>query len=420
MIRHTAVLGAIGLIVGGVWLAGSVRRVRATRPGSVGDAAVLYYRDPMHPTYTSKTPGKSPDCGMDLEPVYADVPGSASPGTLTLAAHSVQIDGERQQKIGIRVGVVQKGRASGVRRVLGRVVLDETRDFPVVAGGDGWVTAIAPGSTTGSAVRKGQSLASIYGRDYVTAQRSFLYAQQAAEHPAPGPPDLQAQTTLTLQEARLVLQSLGFGPDGIQQLAQTHEILTQMALTAPASGVILARNVFPNQRFDKGTQLFHIADLSHIWVLADLSRDDDERVRSGDIATLTVANQPGVRWRGEVAAVLPAFDAASRTFKVRLETDNPHLVLRPDMYVDVEFAFTIPDAVTVPVDAVIESGRYKTVFVNQGAGNFEPRVVETGERLGDRLQILRGLTGGESIVVSGHFLLDSESRMRSEASSGHD
>jgi Cu(I)/Ag(I) efflux system membrane fusion protein len=416
-----------------IWIAGGVAAAAVAAIGSLlafphGDRTdapasrphVLYYRDPMHPSYTSRTPGKAPDCGMELVPVYADDAESSRAGDSPETSRVVRVSPERQQMLGVRLGRVEQSRATGTLRALGRVALDETRVFPVIAGGDGWVTGIAPGSTTGSTVRKGQPLVSIYGRDYVTAQRSFLYALQASEHPAPGPSDLQTQTSLTLREARLVLQNLGLGSDQIDELVRTHDVLPETTLTAPAPGVILARSVSENLRFDRGAQLFRIADLHHLWVVADLSRDDEALVRPGDTATLTVANRPELRFRAAVAAALPPFDATSHTFKVRLETESPDLILRPDMFVDVEFSLTLQEAVTVPADAVIQSGRQTIVFVDLGDGNFEPRNVETGSRLGDRIQIVRGLTAGESIAVSGNFLLDSERRMRSRVLGRHD
>jgi len=374
-------IGATGALVAGILLAGSLRENRS--------AHAEPHRHAMH----------------------AQAPASPI----------VEVNAEQQRLIGVKLGQVVKAPAAGTFRALGRVTLDEARVFPVTAGGDGWVTGIAPDATTGSTVRKGQPLISIYGRDYVAAQRSFLFALQAAEHPAPGPADLQSQTALTLQEARILLQSLGYGTEQIEQLVQTREVLPETTLTAPVSGVILSRNVFENQRFEKSVQLFRIADLRHVWIVADLSREDAAVVRSGDVATLTVSNPPSLRIRATVADVLPPFDPGSRTFKVRLETENPGLALRPDMFVDIEFAFRLGDALTVPVDAVVESGRGHTVFVDLGGGRFEPRAVETGTRLGDRVQILHGLVAGESIVVSGNFLIDSESRTRATAmSGGHD
>jgi Cu(I)/Ag(I) efflux system membrane fusion protein len=357
---------------------------------------------------------------MELEPVYAADSESLPGSEPSAASRIVRVSPDRQQMLGVRLGRAEWSHAVKTLRTIGRVALDETRVFPIIAGGDGWVTRIAPGSTTGSTVRQGQSLVSVYGRDYVTAQRSFLYAMQASEHPAPGAGDLQAQTSLTLREAKLVLQNLGLGPSQIDELARTHDVLAETTLTAPASGVILARSVYDNQRFDRGALLFRIADLHRVWILADLTRDDQAQVRGGDQATLVIGNRPGLRMRATVAAALPPFDPDSRTFKVRLEVDNPELMLRPDMFVDVEFSLTLKDAVTVPVDAVIESGQQKVVFIDLGDGNFESRTVETGSRFGDRVQILRGLTAGESIVVSGNFLLDSESRIRSGSSGGHD
>jgi Cu(I)/Ag(I) efflux system membrane fusion protein len=333
----------------------------------------------------------------------------------------VQVSQQRQQLLGVRLGRVESSPGTQTLRTLGRVAIEEDRIFPVIAGGEGWVTQVLPGIVTGSFVRKGQPLVSVYGREFTTAQRTFLYALRATENsPQPIPGDFQDQPAVSLQEARLTLQNMGFGDAQIQQLTKTRQVALDFTLTAPAAGFIVARNVFPKQKFDRGNELFRIADLSQVWIVADLFGDDAQFVRSGAVARVFMPDRPDTKFVAKAGETLPRFDGGSRTLKLRLETENPKLILRPDMFVDVELPIHLPEATTVPADAIVESGLRKIVFVSRGEGVFEPRVVETGWRFGGRVQIVRGLAPSETIVVSGNFLLDSESRMRQGDAGKHD
>jgi membrane fusion protein, copper/silver efflux system len=374
-----------------------------------GGPPILYYQDPMHPAYRSDRPGIAPDCGMQLEPVFA---GSGGPGSSvkrkSIPAGVVEISPEKQQVIGIRTAVVTKGPGPQSLRVLGRVALDETRVYRVAAAVDGWIRSAGPITT----VRKDEVLATFYNRDFLTAQQTYLYAlntmdrfqeQESAE-----------QLKLTRNQMRAAeenLQFLGMGDAQLKHIAQDRQIAREIELRSPVNGVVLARNALPGLRFDRGAELFRVADLTHVWVLADLFGKEARHVRPGQGARIILQDQE----RSLVASVtdsLPQFDAISRTLKVRLELDNPGYVLRPDMFVDVEIPISLPAAVTVPADAVIDSGLKKTAFVVRGAGFFEPRSVEIAWRFGDRIGIARGIEPGERIVVSGNFLIDSESRMR--------
>jgi YHS domain-containing protein len=185
-------------------------------------------------------------------------------------------------------------------------------------------------------------------------------------------------------------------------------------IRAPAEGLVLTRNVSPGQWFDRGAELYRIADLTRIWILADAFENEAQHLRPGVRARISLPQQ-GKAFHATVSAVPPQFDATSRTLKVRLEMDNPGSALRPDMFVDVELPVNYPATITVPADAVVDSGVKKTVYVAKGDGLFEPRKVETGWRAGDRVEIVKGLMPGEKIVVSGTFLIDSESRMRAAA-----
>jgi YHS domain-containing protein len=205
----------------------------------------------------------------------------------------------------------------------------------------------------------------------------------------------------------------------LKELARSRKLTRDIELRSPVSGYVLERNVYPEQRLERGEELYKIADLSRVWVMADLFERDAPYVRAGSPVQLSVPYQDA-RFDTRVGAVLPQFDARTRTMKVRLEIANPDLVLRPDMFVDVTLPLDRVPTLTIPADAVVDSGVRKVVFVDLGNGYFEPRRVEAGWRADNRVQIVKGLMAGERIVVSGNFLLDSESRMRAVAAGVHD
>jgi len=176
-------------------------------------------------------------------------------------------------------------------------------------------------------------------------------------------------------------------------------------------GFVLKRNVSPGLRFDRGFEFYRIADLNRVWILADVYRDQLPFIRRGASARIS-STEVSRALTATVSASEPIFDEATLTLKVRLETANPNLALKPGMFVDVEFPVNLPPALVVPADAIVDSGLSKTVFVECGEGNFVPRVVETGWRIGGDVQVTKGITAGERIVISGTFLVDSESRMK--------
>lgn len=218
--------------------------------------------------------------------------------------------------------------------------------------------------------------------------------------------------------AKLELLNAGLKEEQLEDLARTGQYQTQVEIRSPVAGFVLSRAVSPWQKSEKGAELFRIADLSRIWVLADVFERDAPMVRPGTAARVWIPHQ-GRSIEARVTEVLPQFDTVTRTLKVRLEVDNAGFTLVPDMFVDVEFLIALRPAMTVPVDAVLDSGLTKTVFVDTGSGHFEPRSVTTGWRQGGRTEVVQGLMPGESIVVSGNFLVDSESRMKLAAAGLH-
>jgi RND family efflux transporter MFP subunit len=271
--------------------------------------------------------------------------------------------------------------------------------------------------TTGSRVEKDQWLATYFSLDSRIPVQAYLSALDVLDRAArvgETPAQVKAAdfgSQLSIER----LKNLGMSTTQIEEIRRTREIPVTVRLHSPVTGFVLARNVSPGQNFEKGAEWYRIADLSRIWILADVFVNEAHYLRPGVQAQVTLPEQRKA-YPATVAEVLPQFDANSRTLKVRLEVDNPGFILRPDMFVDVELPITLPPAITVSTDAVLDSGIKKTVFVDRGEGVFEPRAVETGWRMGDRVEVVDGLKPGERIVVSGIFLLDSESRMKLAAS----
>ncbi len=405
-------LGA-AIFTAGVWYGGS--RSQPTASGR----RILYYIDPMHPAYKSDKPGIAPDCGMQLEPVYADQAPAvhSSEASSSLPPGAVQISVDRQQAIGVRVEEVRRRPLSSPIRILGRVAPDELRIHKITVVSEGWIRSLSD-ITTGSLVQKGQVLGSYYTPEFLSAQQAYFYALSTLDRFQASGNEPESQIKLTranIQQSADSLRSLGMGEAQIAEIARSRQVTQNVRMTAPVTGLVIARNVFPGQRLERGTELFRIADLSRVWVLADIFENESRFVTPGSAAT--VAYQ-GHKLPARVSKVPPQFDAGSRTLKVRLELDNPGNTLRPDMFVDVEMVVRVPAAVTVPVDAVLDSGMRKTVFVDRGDNYFEPRHVETGWRLGDRIAVVSGLMPGERIAVSGNFFIDSESRLKL-AAAGH-
>jgi Cu(I)/Ag(I) efflux system membrane fusion protein len=399
------------------FLAGSLYHQRVHPPTSAkAERKILYYVDPMHPAYKADKPGIAPDCGMQLEPVYADggSPGEARDGGAppSLAPGTVQVSPDKQQLIGVRIGQVERMSGSRVLRALGRIALDETRVSGLSAAVDGWIRNAQP-LVAGSIVGKDEVLATFYSRDVLTAQQTYLNTLNTVDQfkNDKEPSDQLKFNQAKLQAAKDNLEFLGVGETQVREIARTRQIAGDIELRSPVAGMVTARNVFPGLRFERGKELFRIAELAHVWILADVFGDEAQYFRPGTAARVTLPHQQRT-FQAQVSEALPQFDPATRTLKIRLEADNPDYELRPDMFVSVELSVRMPPGLSVPADAVLDSGTQKRVFVDRGNGFFEPRTVETGWRFGDRVEIVKGLTPGERVLISGTFLVDSESQLK--------
>jgi Cu(I)/Ag(I) efflux system membrane fusion protein len=369
---------------------------------------VLYYVDPMHPAYRSDKPGIAPDCGMALEPVY-EGETSAYPQS-PLQPGGVALSAERQQLIGIRVAVATTSTGTRTVRTTGRIVPDDNRLYRIQAGFDGWVDSIAD-TPPGTVVKKNQVLAALYGPEIRSAELNYISFVTGMERVKQNMPDMdQKQVDDSKRVSEEQLRLLGMGEQELEQVATTRHVSNSLSLVAPGDGIVLARSVTPHQRFEKGVELYRIADLTKVWIVADVHGNEGD-FRPGMHARIYVP-ELGKAADATVSSTVPLFDETSRTLKVRLAADNSSLLLRPEMFVDVEFESRVPAGLTVPADAVLDSGLRKIVYVETADGVFEPRPVEVSGIVGDLAIVSGGIHEGERVVISGNFLLDSESRMR--------
>lgn len=403
------------LAVGAVFVAGlALGRWQGARPAPEGGAALAAQLAALPPTAA----------GRVANPSGAQAPALSALDDPSLAelCTTVTLTTEQQQMIGVRTGLVQRLQGQRTLRLFGRVAADESRLHVLNAGSEGFIREVAPAVTTGSAVRKGQWLATFSSPEARSPIQAYLITLESLERAQRGggdaPPQMAAaNASLNLARDRLV--SLGLSQAQIDEIGRSRiDLPTHLRITAPVDGIVLERHVSIGQKFSKGTEWYRIADLSRVWVVAEAFESDAHLLKPGMRAQVTL---PGTDQTvtATVTELLPQFDAATRTLKVRLEAPNPRLALRPDTPVEVMLSATTGEALAVPTDALVDSGLRKMVFVERAPGTFEPRRVRTGRRFNGQVEVLEGLMAGERVVVAGTFLVDSESRIKAGAGNLH-
>ena len=378
---------------------------------------VLYYRDPKDPKYTATTAGVNPETGNTLEPVYADAPDVSG-----MPAGAIRIPTERQQLAGVTYATVEFTDIGRTLRTVGKVGYDETRLQHVHPRVDGWVERVFV-DFTGDLVKKGQPMLTLYSPEMLASQEELLLARRARDVMQNNPLATASQQGESLfQASRRRLQQWNLSDEQIDQVLETGQPIRNITLYAPAPGFVLERNAFPNQRVTAESDLYTLADLSRVWVMADMYEADLAAIRAGAPARILLPyGAATTSIKAKVNYVQPAVDPITRTLKLRLEADNPGMRLRPEMYVDVEFEVQGRRRLTVPAEAVLNSGERQVVFVDRGDGYLAPTEVQTAERVGDRVVVTAGLSEGERVVASGTFLVDAESQLKSAlgSMSGH-
>jgi RND family efflux transporter MFP subunit len=390
------------------------------KPGPAQARRILYYVDPMHPAYRSDKPGTAPDCGMALEPVYAEDAGKSVFSSDDPTTGAVQIDSANQQLYGIQLAKVEKDAGQGSISVFGRVAPDQTLVYHVNLGTDGFVKETHD-DAVGNFVRKDQHLAIVYSPDFLAVAGGYLSANERSPMSTSGSRDnTAASTTLGAASAQARadrLRNLGMSDAQIEEISQERKIPENIYVVSPADGFILSRNISPGLRFERFLDMYTIADLRRVWILAEVFGKDAQAFHPGAIAIVTLPDT-GQTFQARVSDVLPEVDPVTHILKPRLVVDNPGFKLRPDMFVNVKLAVSQPPGLSVPADAILDSGKATRVFVQTSTGRFEAREVETGWHLGERVQIVKGLNEGDTVVAEGTFLLDSESRLQAAADAG--
>lgn len=322
---------------------------------------------------------------------------------------AVTIDTQRQQLIGLRTAAAEEGDLGGGLRTVGRVAIDETRVRKVTVKVEGFVEKLFV-DFTGQAVGKGQPLFSLYSPEFVSAQQEYLLALRTQKQLAGG--SMQGSGNDLLESARRRLMFWDVPAAELERLEQTGEVRKTLTLRAPVGGVVTVKNVVEGARVTPADFLYEITDLGRVWVQADVYESELARVKVGTEADLGLGAYHGRTFRGRVAFIDPQVDPKTRTVKVRIEFPNPKGELKPEMFGQVELKTKGRKGLTVPLDAVLDSGTRKVVFVALGDGRFEPREVQTGATLGERVEILGGLKAGEEVITRANFLVDSESRLK--------
>ncbi len=383
----------------------------------VAAAGWLWWRSPVNPIMRRVQPaatasGSEPS--QPAAPATAPSDDSAAPPSETPLA-PIQLSPQRMQSIGVKVGVVESKTINDEIRLYGNVQPSERRFAYVQTRFAGWIRQVYA-DATGDFIRKGQPLFTIYSPDLVETEREYLLAKKNAgalqQSTVSGVSDGAA---LLIAAARARLQQFDIPESEIAKLDETGEAITDLTFYSPASGYITERNALPNMYVQPDTKLYAIADLSDVWVLAQIFQNDAGKIKPGDPAEVTLDAYPGRVFKGRVDYLLPQLDVATRTLPVRLVFSNPDLKLRPGMYVNVSLKLPLGKRLVVPDSAVFHSGTRNLIFTYAGDGNIEPNEVELGPHVGDEFVVSKGVKAGEQIVTSANFLIDSEAQLQAAA-----
>ncbi len=430
----TVIVATLGLgLAVGYWLATSVSdNERATGQG--GEREVLFYRNPMNPAITSPVPAQD-EMGMDYIPVYADeektkpreplyyrnpmnpaitspvpaqdemgmdyIPVYADDEQDTEVTGSVNIDPVTVQNIGVRTAAAKIEHISRRLNALGRVDFDEERLARLHPRTSGWIEKLRI-DETGVQIEQDAILLDIYSPDLVAAQREYLVAMQNG-----------AGGRGILDSARQRLELFAVPEHQIRELEKSRQIRKSLHIHSPVNGRVMHIGVREGQYVTPKDELYLIADLSRIWVYVEVFEDQLPWIKVGDRAEMRVRAAPGRTFEGNVSFIYPTLDKKTRSVRVRLEFDNPDTLLKPGMFANVTLHVDQQkDSVVVPSEAIVRSGEREQVFIARGEGKFEPREVSIGLSAGGLTQVLSGLEGGEHVVTSAQFLIDSESKLR--------
>jgi Cu(I)/Ag(I) efflux system membrane fusion protein len=383
------------------------------RPAAKSESKILYYRHPMGLPDTSPVPKKDA-MGMDYLPVYeGEEPASNVP--------IVKISPDKVQKLGVRTEAATPRELIRTVRAVATVQADERRLHTVAPKFEGWIQKLYV-NTTGQPVKKGEALMDVYSPDLITAQQEYLIAWKGVQAVKGGGPEVEASMQQLMDSALARLHNWDISDRELQRLQEEGKARQYLTLRSPVNGVVLEKPSIQGMRFMAGEVVYQIADLSNVWMLAELFEQDLGMVHRGQVTKVRFDAYPGRTFTGKVTFIYPTVTPETRTARVRIELPNNEALLKPAMYGRAEFtsSHSKAKALTVPDSAVLDTGTRQLVLVQRGEGQFEPRPVKLGMRADGYIEVLEGIEAGENVVVSANFLIDAESNLKAALGSfGH-
>ncbi|WP_153109813.1 efflux RND transporter periplasmic adaptor subunit [Propionivibrio limicola] len=407
---------------GGYWFGSRTSAPGNTTISSAGsddsgvkkERKLLYYRNPMGLPDTSPTPKKDP-MGMNYIPVYEgeDTGESDAAGTITVST-------EKVQKLGVRTEAAQRRVLDRIVRAAGRVEPDERRLYAIAPKFEGYVERLHV-NVTGQPVGKGQPLFEVYSPELVSAQREYAIAAQGVDALKGAGGEAQDGMRQLAESSLLRLKNWDIPEAQVKAMAKSGQTRRTLTFHSPVAGIVTEKKALQGMRFMPGEMLYQVADLSSVWVVADVFEQDIGLLKPGAKATVRINAYPDKIFEGKVSYVYPTLNPDTRTVPVRVELANPGLLLKPAMFAQVELPVAaqkngMANVVTVPVSAIIDSGKRQIALVQLGkdekAGRFEPREVKLGARSDNYVEVIEGIKEGEQVVVAANFLIDAESNLK--------
>ncbi|WP_341677264.1 efflux RND transporter periplasmic adaptor subunit [Niveibacterium sp. SC-1] len=379
----------------------------AAQTATGGGKKLLYYRNPMGLPDTSPVPKKDP-MGMDYVPVYEGEDDAQEKAS----ADQVRVSADKIQKLGVRTEKATMRTVDRVVRASGRIEVDERRVFAVSPKFEGWIERLFV-NATGQPVSRGQALFDVYSPELVSAQREYAVALEGVAALRDAEPSARESMQQLADAALARLRNWDIPADQIKALESKPGERRTLVFRSPVSGIVMEKKGVQGMRFMPGEAIYQIADLSSVWVQADVFEQDAMSLREGAPVRIRVDSQPGKTFEGRVAYIYPTVKTDTRTLQVRVELANREGRFKPGMYAQVEIPGAQHEPVlTVPNSAVIDSGKRRVVLVQAGEGRFEPRDVKTGLSGSDYVEVLSGVKEGEVVVVAANFLIDAESNLK--------
>ncbi len=400
-------VGAIGYWLGGQKTEDGGQKAHQPTP----EPKVLYYRNPMGLADTSPIPKKDP-MGMDYIPVLKDGEEmSDDQHSATTGSGHISISVEKIQKLGVKSEAAIRRKLDKTLRAAGRIEIDERRTYTIVPKFEGWVEKLYV-SSTGQAVSQGQPLFEVYSPELNGALREYVLAMQGETTLKNAAEDAQNSMRQLAAASLARLKSWGVADQQVQDYLQDKN-KRSLTIYAPLSGIVLEKKAVLGMRFMPGEILYQLADLSSVWVLAEVTEQDIASVKTGGVAQVNLTAYPGKTFTGTVDFIYPTLNAATRTVQVRVELANPQLLLKPAMFAEITLLLSDNKKVlAVPISAVIDSGIKQIVLVQLAAGRFEPRTVKLGLHSENYVEVLEGVADGEQVVTAANFLIDAESNLK--------